>query len=569
MKKATAIIGTLIGVLIVASLAVFVKFVYPRYIEPGNTYSKAAALYNSGDYQRAAMTFSTIPGYRNSSAMALDSWLRAGNAKMQSGDLDGAYACYQRANADESVFESIDEAYFERGKALYASDPDLAEANFDCINSDTYSVEIDSVRIFYAAECIKKGEYEAAAQFFSLCGKERSDEISELWYAEGRNLLERYELANAYRCYNNARKCTSDAMLSDMLTRISNDWSEAMLKALANEDTELIEEFFSYSSMFSAENVMAERDRLRYEQACTCYDAGDYRSALSLLLTVSEGYERSADMIADIRARIARSAAAGGSELGAYLDMNGSITLLGSGWSISAPNWANIESIAVGKSAFILGVRSNGTVVAKGASSYDRHKVDDWKNIVAVACGRYHSIGLTGSGKVLSCGWNYYGQRMTEAWHDIIAVACGSQTSYALNNEGRVFAVGDDSMGQLNVGSWRNITAISAGENHIVGLQNDGKCLAAGSNSSKQCNVSAWSDIVAISAGNNHTVGLRSDGTVVAVGDNTFGQCNVSGFTDVAAIAAGGDFTIIVFSNGDYTVIGDNADAGSYTFNAE
>ena len=49
MKKATAIIGTLIGVLIVASLAVFVKFVYPRYIEPGNTYSKAAALYNSGD----------------------------------------------------------------------------------------------------------------------------------------------------------------------------------------------------------------------------------------------------------------------------------------------------------------------------------------------------------------------------------------------------------------------------------------------------------------------------------------------------------------------------------------
>ena len=106
MKKATAIIGTLIGVLIVASLAVFVKFVYPRYIEPGNTYSKAAALYNSGDYQRAAMTFSTIPGYRDSAAMALDSWLRAGNAKMQSGDLDGAYACYQRANADESSYTS-------------------------------------------------------------------------------------------------------------------------------------------------------------------------------------------------------------------------------------------------------------------------------------------------------------------------------------------------------------------------------------------------------------------------------------------------------------------------------
>ena len=63
MKKATAIIGTLIGVLIVASLAVFVKFVYPRYIEPGNTYSKAAALYNSGDYQRAAMTFSILTAH--------------------------------------------------------------------------------------------------------------------------------------------------------------------------------------------------------------------------------------------------------------------------------------------------------------------------------------------------------------------------------------------------------------------------------------------------------------------------------------------------------------------------
>lgn len=563
MKKTITIVITVMAAIIAAALAAFVLFAYPRYVQPYNIYKSAERFEREGDSLRAALCFESIPSYRDSQDRARQAWVKIGDERYNEGDFEFAYSCYVKAGADQERMASLDEAFFRLGKDAYESRLGSAEIYFDSIESDEYDVRKDEVRIASGAEYVYANEYEQAKSIFALCSADTTDRIAEIWFRQGEVCLEQFELERAFYCFSEARKTVSDDKLTDLLGRINQKWSDAMLDALLSNNAELADAFGKYGSMFEEDSVLAERDRLRYEEAVAAFDSGDFQRALILLKTVSEGYENADEMIEFIRAKLKNAPAAGGTELGAVLELDGSIRLLGSGWQISSPNWANIDSIAVGKDAFILGVRTNGTVVAKGISSYNRTNVGDWKNIVAVACGQYHSLGLTGNGRVVSCGWNYYGQGLTSQWNDVVAVACGSQTSYGLTKNGRVLAAGDSSLGQLNVGSWRDIVAIAAGTQHVVGVMKDGSVVATGSNDRGQCNVSGWQNIVSAAAGENHTVGLLEDGTLVAVGDNTYGQCNVSGYSGVVAIAAGGGFTVIVFDNGEYTVIGNISNGDS------
>lgn len=115
----------------------------------------------------------------------------------------------------------------------------------------------------------------------------------------------------------------------------------------------------------------------------------------------------------------------------------------------------------------------------------------------------------------------------------IVSIAGGGYHTVGLHRDGTVVAVGYNFYGQCDVSDWRDIVAAAAGNSYTVGLRRDGTVVAVGDNYNGQCDVSGWRDIVAVAAGSAHTVGLRRDGTVVAVGDNRNGQCNVSDWTDI------------------------------------
>jgi hypothetical protein len=114
------------------------------------------------------------------------------------------------------------------------------------------------------------------------------------------------------------------------------------------------------------------------------------------------------------------------------------------------------------------------------------------------------------------------------SWEDIMQVAVGEVHTVGLKTDGTVEAVGSNGNGQLNVGSWEDIVQVAAGYLHTVGLKTDGTVEAVGWNDNGQLNVGSWEDIVQVAAGRSHTVGLKSDGTVEAVGSNGDGQCDVS-----------------------------------------
>jgi hypothetical protein len=143
-------------------------------------------------------------------------------------------------------------------------------------------------------------------------------------------------------------------------------------------------------------------------------------------------------------------------------------------------------------------------------------------------------------------------------WTDIVQVAAGYAHTVGLRNDGTVVAVGDNPYGMYEVSDWSDIVQVAVGYGHTVGLRNDGTVVAVGNNSSNQCEVSGWTDIVQVAAGASHTVGLRRDGTVYAVGHDSFGQCQVYGWSDIVQVAAGASHTVGLRRNG--TVV----TAGSY-----
>jgi alpha-tubulin suppressor-like RCC1 family protein len=184
-----------------------------------------------------------------------------------------------------------------------------------------------------------------------------------------------------------------------------------------------------------------------------------------------------------------------------------------------------------------LTVRSRGdAVLATGANWAGELNVSGWHDVVDVASGETHTVGLKADGTVLAAG-EYWAIAGTETWSDIVALSAGSSRTVAVRADGTAVAVGYETPHHAErVSSWSQLAAVAAAYDHTVGLKEDGTVVATGSNEFGQLNVSGWRDIVAIAASSVRTVGLKADGTVVTTGYEPV--YDVSGWTEIVAVSA-------------------------------
>ena len=224
--------------------------------------------------------------------------------------------------------------------------------------------------------------------------------------------------------------------------------------------------------------------------------------------------------------------------------------------------WTDLVAIAAGEDHTV-GLRSDGTAVAEGYYSSDQCNISGWTDLVAIAAGDGYAVGLRSDGTAVATGGNSCGRCNVTGWTDLVAIAAGSFHTVGLRSDGTPVATGDNSYGQCEVSGWTDLVAIAAAEKHTVGLRSDGTAVATSNPFSDQCDVSGWTDLVAIAAGNGHVVGLRADGTAVATGKNDKRQCNVSGWTNLVAVAAGTDYTVGLRSDG--TVVVDESSEDRHT----
>jgi alpha-tubulin suppressor-like RCC1 family protein len=185
-------------------------------------------------------------------------------------------------------------------------------------------------------------------------------------------------------------------------------------------------------------------------------------------------------------------------------------------------------------------------------------------DVVRVAAGVWHTLGLHSDGSVVAWGLNSSGQSEVPAeLGQVIALAGGGAHSLAVRPSGEVIGWGGNTAGQLNVPELgAPATTVAAGGSHSLALLNDGSVVAWGANESGQTDVPAGlANVMAVVAGRFHSVALREDGSVVAWGDNRLGQASVpAALPPVAGIAAGFGHTVAVTREGRVYCWGNDAD---------
>jgi len=277
----------------------------------------------------------------------------------------------------------------------------------------------------------------------------------------------------------------------------------------------------------------------------------------ALVLVVSLGLATVAPVLAEVDWTDIEQVDGGGFFM-VGLKSDGTVVAVGdnSRGQCNVGGWTDIIQVDAGLDN-TLGLKSDGTVVAVGDNDHGRHDVGGWTDITQVDTGTWHTVGLKSDGTVVAVGINDDLQCNVGNWTDIVQVDAGADNTVGLKSDGTVVTMGDNDYGRHDVGGWTNITQIATGVWHTLGLKSDGTVVTVGRNDYGQCNVGGWTDIVQIATGAWHTVGLKSDGTVVAVGRNDYGQCNAGDWTDIVQVGQPGIyFTVGLKSDGTVVTVG-------------
>ncbi|MEN6595777.1 MAG: protein kinase [Clostridiaceae bacterium] len=99
-------------------------------------------------------------------------------------------------------------------------------------------------------------------------------------------------------------------------------------------------------------------------------------------------------------------------------------------------------------------LHSDGTMdVVGGNPKYNYGQLDaaNWTDIIAIECGDRFVIGLKSDGTVVAAGDNEYGQKNVRTWTNIVAICAGTRNAYALDANGELYSTDYDSGGQKQI----------------------------------------------------------------------------------------------------------------------
>ena len=539
-----------IAILCLIVAAIVAAVVVTQVVIPSIHYKQAETLMEQGDYEGAVRTFTDLGDFKDAAARIPEVYCAKAEVLLAQGDYDGAVAAFETAGDYGDAVERILATYYAKAEALLSQgDYDGAILAFEAAGDYDDAAERVLATYYAKAEALlAQSDTDGAVAAFEAAGdyEDAANRALGLRYDAAEELLGQgkiEEAASAFAALGDFKDAPvriqkyhyaeAEALLSQGDTGSAIAAFEA-LGSYADAATRALALHYA-----TAENLLAKGQRAAAVMAFE--KAGDYQDARV----------RSMELWDEIAER--KTIAIGNDHV---VGLKSDGTVVATGWNddgqCDVEDWTDIVAVAADY-VHTVGLKSNGTVVATGDNDDGQCDVEDWTDIVAVAAGDNHTVGLKSDGTVVAAGKNDAGQCDVDGWTDIVAVAVGYDYTVGLKSDGTAVAVGSNYGDQCDVSGWRDIVAVAAGDFHTVGLESNGTVVATGDNDDGQCDVSGWRDIVAVAAGSGHTVGLKSDGTVVAVGNNWAGQCDVSDWTNIVAVAA--DLYLTVGLKSDGTVV--------------
>lgn len=230
--------------------------------------------------------------------------------------------------------------------------------------------------------------------------------------------------------------------------------------------------------------------------------------------------------------------------------------------------WTDIIEIS-GCSTSLLGLRSNGTVVAEDCGYGEDLVPVGWHNVSALAgVTPYHSyaLGTDGTLKVVGeAAFNTIAKcdfSQMKNLKKVIAGVCGEgEYVVGLRADGTVVGYNAESEACGNwSGKASNIVDIASSGWLDMALRRDGTVIVSGTDRWEvEDSVKAWTDIVQICPGDVLAVGLRRDGTVVSSSEELTARLKgwknvrelvVGPSNDIAALRADG--TVLILPGNSY-----------------
>ena len=121
-------------------------------------------------------------------------------------------------------------------------------------------------------------------------------------------------------------------------------------------------------------------------------------------------------------------------------------------------NWAGVKDIAMSHCNLSAGLMEDGTVKLIGLDkTVARCDVSEWNDIVAVAVGDYHVVGLKSDGTVVASGDNGYGQCDVSEWKDVVAIWSDNIVTIGLTEDGKILKAGRFMGDKYEADTWTGI----------------------------------------------------------------------------------------------------------------
>lgn len=111
--------------------------------------------------------------------------------------------------------------------------------------------------------------------------------------------------------------------------------------------------------------------------------------------------------------------------------------------------WRNLRTITSG-TWHTLGLKTDGTALAAGRNNEKQCEIGHWRNLVQLVGGKHFTAGLHSDGTVsIATTVNTY--PVAESWTDIIALAAGELHLVGLRRDGSLVAIGTNDDGRCSV----------------------------------------------------------------------------------------------------------------------
>ena len=223
-----------------------------------------------------------------------------------------------------------------------------------------------------------------------------------------------------------------------------------------------------------------------------------------------------------------------------YIDDTGAIGFSGSNSNGQLNDLVTTSAIKVCEGdSFSVVLLEDGTVLSSGLIDKSAKTIDEWKNIIDIAAGGSHIVGVDSNGRTYCVGNDEACE--IAGTRNIKKVFASENASILLSNDGSIIYSGSIA-GSSVLKDTKNIVDIDSSDNILVFIDDKGVNVFAKTGS--YIKAESWSDIVDIACGNDFVAGLDSYGKVhIEIDDITIKE-EVEDWNDIICIASGSDYLI-------------------------